>query len=276
MKKIPFILLLTIFLVPVLHAQKEINVTATTSNNFVSSAESFSFTEPITLVVDVSGVPALVGLDAIYIWGFIQKCCDAPNNGAWTNSNEANRMTKVRDNVWSYTMPSVKSFMGASYKQAKDAAKANEREETQTRFGFLVKGKDGSGSPEKKSGDIEVAFTGPVYIKVKFENFPINPAQSDVLTLVYNQDKEDVEAMKGVSEVYLHAIADLVGGGTKEHEEAVKLTKNGTRYATTFIPEQFFALMPGQSISRIRVVVSAADEAVNFGPEKTVNMVTVK
>lgn len=276
MKKIAFILFLTIFLVPVLHAQKEINITATTSNAFISSAESFSFTEPITLVVDVSGVPALVGQDAIYIWGFIQGCCSASTNGDWTNSNEASRMTKVRDNVWSYTMPSVKAYVGASYKQAKDAADGNGRDETETRFGFLVKAKDGSGSPEKKSGDMEVAFTGPVYIKVKFENFPINPAQSDVLTLVYNQDKEDVEAMKGVSEVYLHAVADLVGGGTKEHEEAVKLTKNGTRYTTTFIPERFFGLTEGQSISKIRVVVSAADEAVNFGPEKAVNMVTVK
>jgi hypothetical protein len=276
MKKIVFILLLTIFLVPVLHAQKEINITATTSNTFISGAESFSFTEPITLVVDVSGVPALVGQDAMYIWGFIQGCCSASTNGDWTNSNEASRMTKVRDNVWSYTVPSVKAYIGASYKQAKDAAEGNGRPETATRFGFLVKAKDGSGSPERKSGDMEVSFTGPVYIKVKFENFPINPAQSDVLTLVYNQDKEDVEAMKGVSEVYLHAVADLVGGGTKEHEGAVKLTKSGTRYTATFIPERFFGLTAGQSISKIRVVVSAADEAVNFGPEKAVNMVTVK
>jgi hypothetical protein len=276
MKKIAFILLLTISLVPVLQAQKEINITATTSATFISGAESFSFTEPVTLVVDVSGVPALVGVEPLYIWGFIQGCCSASTNGDWTASNEASRMTKVSDNVWSYSIPSVKAYVGASYKQAKDAAKGNSREETETRFGFLIKAKDGSGSPEKKSGDMEVAFTGPVYIKVKFENFPINPAQNDVLTLVYNQDKEDVEAMKSVTEVYLHATADLTAGGTKTHEEAVKLTKNGTRYTITFIPERFFALAPGQTISRIRVTISAADEAVNFGPEKTVNIVTVK
>jgi hypothetical protein len=256
-------------------AQKEVSVTATTSNFFAADASPFSFTEPVKIIVDVSGVPALAGVEPLYMWAFINGCCGAPTNGDWNSSNEANRMTKVSPNVWYLTIPSVKSFMGASYKQAKEAAVSSGRTEQETRFGFLIKAKDGGGSPEKKTGDINVPFTGPIYIKQKFENFPTNPAKDDVVTFVYNQDLEDVEAMKTVTDVYAYAIADLTGGGTVIANPS-KLTKNGTRYAISMIPEKFFELTSSQSIDRIRVVMGAENPAINFGSEKTVNVIVVK
>jgi hypothetical protein len=281
MKKIIYTFAFLLIGISPVWSQKEIKVTATTSNGAILDVPSFSFTEPIKLVVDVSGVPVLVGKEPLYIWAFIQGCCSAPN-GDWGNSNEANRMTKEGPNLWSIIIPSVKSFVGASYKQARDAAETNGRSADQTRFGFLVKAKDGNG--DIKSGDIDIPFTGPIYIKEKLETFPINPAASDVLTIVYNQDKEDVEEMKTVTDVYLYATATLASGGTKEpftQEEvgttaALKLKKEGTKYTITIIPNQFFSIEADEEITQINVLIQGTEAEVNFGNAKAVKIVTVK
>lgn len=267
------------------NAQIVVNVKAKPqgSNEFISAVPSFSFTQPIKLVVDVSGVPNLVGVEPIYLWGFIQGCCGAPTNGDFCDSNEASRMTKESANVWSIVIPSVKSYMGVGYKTAKDAAVNQSRPSDQTRFGFLVKRDNGCGGFQ--SNDMDIPFTGPVYVKTEFEQFPANAAQTDVITLTYNQELETDATMKNQAEVYLYATADLVGGGNIEpfapgvvgNTATLKLTKNGTQHTISFIPSRFFNVPLGKQIDKVNVLLrSKVDANINFGPIQSVKIVKLK
>jgi Domain of unknown function (DUF4961) len=267
------------------NAQVVVNVQAKPQGpaEFISSVPSFSFTEPIKLVVDVSGVPNLVGVEPIYLWGFIQGCCGAPTNGDFCDSNEASRMTKESSNVWSIIIPSVKSYMGVGFKTAKDAAIAQGRPSDQTRFGFLVKRDNGCGGFQ--SNDMSIPFTGPVYIKTEFEQFPANAAQTDVITLTYNQDLENDATMKNQTEVYLYATADLMVGGSIEpftpaevgNTASLKFVKNGSQYTISIIPDKFFDLQAGQQIDKINILIrSKSDNNINFGPTQNIRMVKLK
>ena len=283
MKKIA-LLLVILTLAVTAQAQVVVEVAAKPqgNNEFISNVPSFSFTEPIKLVVDVSGVPNLVGVEPIYIWGFIPGCCGAPTNGDFCNSNESSVMTKEGPNLWSIIIPSVKSYMGVGYKQARDAAVAAGRPADQTRFGFLVKRDDGCGGFQ--SNDIEIPFTGPVYIKTEFETFPLNAADRDLVTLIYNQDLEDDETMAGVTEVYVYAVAQLVGGGSVEPftpeqvgaETSLRMTKNGAQYTFSFIPRDFFDVADDALIERVDVLIRSKDDPdINAG-SRQVRMVRIK
>jgi hypothetical protein len=192
-------------------------------------------------------------------------------------------MTKESANVWSIILPSVKSYMGVGFKTAKDAAVAQGRPSDQTRFGFLVKRDNGCGGFQ--SNDMDIPFTGPVYIKTKFEQFPANVAQTDVVTLTYNQDLETNTVMKSQAEVYLYATAELVGGGLLEpiapaevgNTASLKLIKNASQYTISFIPSAFFSLQAGQQIDKINVLIrSKSDNSINFGSTQNIKMVKLK
>jgi hypothetical protein len=280
---IPFIVFVT--LAAVANAQIVVNIKAKAqgSNEFISAVSSFSFTQSIKLVVDVSGVPNLVGAEPIYLWGFIQGCCGAPTNGDFCSQGDAGKMTKESANVWSIVLPSVKSYMGVGYKTAKDAAVAQGRPSDQTRFGFLVKKANGCGGFQ--SNDIEIPFTGPVYVKTEFEQFPANAAQTDVVTFTYNQDLETDAAMKTQAEVYLYATADLVGGGNLEpfapsvvgNTASLKLVKNGSQYTISILPSKFFTVPAGKQIDKVNVLIrSKTDAAINFGATQNVKIVKLK
>jgi hypothetical protein len=247
---------------------------------------SFSFSEPFKLIVDVSGVPNLAGVEPIYLWGFIEGCCGSPVNTDFCNSPSSQVMTKESANVWSIVVPSVKSYLNISYKQAKDASAAagdNGRPAGQPAFGFLVKAQNGCSGGQ--TANINVPFTGPVYIKQEFESFPLNCSQADVLTLSYNQDLETDPAMQALTSVYLYATASLSDGSTVEpyapavvgSTASLQLKKNGSQYTISIIPTSFFTVPVGKSITAINVVIqSQADPNVNFGSAKVVKMVTIK
>lgn len=271
-------------------AQKIVNVSASTGggSDFYPNTNALSFTEPVTIVVDISGVPALVAEEAasrsIYLWGFIQGCCGSSRNGDWTSSNEANVMTKVSTNKWSITLPSIKEFMQATFKQAKDAAlSANPpRTATETRFGFLVKGKDGSGNPEKKSKDMEIGFLGPIFVPSVYSAFPANFAQGDVVTFTFDKNLETNTALKALNEFYIYMEADVkvgtapvtvripVAAANVGNTPSLKMTAaGGTKFTFTTIPSRYFTLAAGETITEVRVIIqSRTDANVNSGIKK--------
>lgn len=296
MKKIFFSLLSLLAFTFVAQAQIDIPISATSSNAYVANTPSFSFTESIRLIVDVSGVPILKAeVDAsrpIYIWAFIQGCCGA-QNGQWSNSNEANRMTQVgaagADKYkWSFVMPSVKDFIGASYNQAKQAAAAASaasgtpptRSANDTRLGFLVKGKDGTG--DIKSGDMEISFFGPVYLPTETRTFPANYSQEDVVTIVYDQNLEDNAAMKASTTVYLYIEGDINGNntipvsqanvGTSTTPSMRMIDKGNKMFTYTFVPNRFFTIPAGQRLTKIRYTVRSQNDQNINGGEKVSNL----
>lgn len=282
MKKIVYLLLFWC-VANTAKAQINVNVAAPTTNQFIAGTTPFSFSERVKLIVDISAVPILVAEEAagkdIYIWAFIQGCCGSPNNGDWGNSNELHKMTKESTNKWSYTFTSVGDFIGTDYAAAKSAAKAAGRPEDQTRLGFLVKGKNGNG--DVKSGDMEVAFTGPVYVPSEFAVFPLNYSSDDVVTYLYDQNLEDNATMKTQTEAYVYLEGDLAGGGTiipvsqanvgTSTNPSMKMTdKGGKKFTYTFVPSRLFGLTAGQRLTAIRVTIrSKTDQNINGGQKPT-------
>ncbi|TAE75526.1 MAG: hypothetical protein EAZ85_02310 [Bacteroidetes bacterium] len=287
MKKIFFSLLSVLAFAFVAQAQINIPINASTNNSFISNVPSFGFSDPIKLIVDVSGVPVLKAeVDAnkpIYIWAFIGS--DAPTNGQWLNSNEANRMTQVgaagADKYkWSIVIPSVKEFVAITYNQAKQVAVAAGRPETATRLGFLVKGKNGDGGI--KSGDIEIPFVGPVYIPTETRTFPANYSQEDVVTIIYDQNLEDNAAMKASTTVYLYIEGDINGNntipvsqanvGTSTTPSMRMIDKGNKMFTYTFVPNRFFTIPAGQRLTKIRYTVRSQNDQNINGGQKVSNL----
>ncbi len=275
MKKIfSFILLLALFSVSAF-AQVEVRVKATAStapdDGFIppdgNDVVLFSFTEPVKIIVDISEVPNLAGAGELFIWGFLNGCCGAPTNGEFCGSPNSSRMVQEGPNLFSFTIPSVRDYMQTGFKQARDAAVSRGRNPDETRFGFLVKLRDGCNGGQ--SGDMNIAFTGPVYVKQKYELFPFNYSQGDVITVVYNQDLEDEAGMQSTSDVYLYARATLAGGGTREVSgitPELKLnSETSDRFTISFIPKEFFGLNEGEQINNITVEIRSAIAGVGSG-----------
>ncbi len=109
--------------------------------NFTIEPSSFNENEQITITVSNvdptlwnSGQP-----DNIYLWAWYfdanNVSADAPNNGEWTNSNEAQQMTNNGNGTYSYTLTPSTFYNTTGI----------------TRIGMLVKAKNGDG--DKKSQD---------------------------------------------------------------------------------------------------------------------------
>ncbi|WP_299621176.1 alpha-amylase family glycosyl hydrolase [uncultured Tenacibaculum sp.] len=130
MKKIVLFLILCIHLS--LFAQQQ-NVTFSVSPN--------TFNEDEEITITVTNVnPATWGVTDIYLWAWSfdandTNIMDSPTNGAWTNSNEAQKLTNNGDGSYSI------SFTPTTFYNRTGIG----------RIGMLVKAKDGSG--DKKSQD---------------------------------------------------------------------------------------------------------------------------
>lgn len=286
MKKIfSLILLLTLFSINAF-SQVEVKVKATSStaadDGYIppdgNDVVLFSFTEPVKIIVDVSEVPALTGASELFIWGFLNGCCGAPTNGDFCDSPNTSQMTQEGPNLWSFTFTSVRDYMQVGFSQAREAAVSRGRNPDETRFGFLVKLRNGCNGGQ--SGDMNIAFTGPVYVKQKYESFPFNFSQTDVTTVIYNQDLEDVAEMQNLSDLYLYARATLVGGGTKEKSGTtpdLKLNSEGdSRYTLSFIPKDFFELTDSEQIENITIEIRGASEGVGGGERILGKLFTLK
>jgi hypothetical protein len=150
------------------------------------SPKGFTAEDRITITVDVAGT-VLDGVEPLYIWAWVPGCCGA-DNGEWNNSNEANKMTKVRANVWSI------SFVPTAFYK-KNAGEIGE-------IGFLVKAKDGSG--DKKTQDMGSKVESLVYVPKKIRVFPSQFTQDDVITIIYDQKLDDNPSMKALREIYMY------------------------------------------------------------------------
>ena len=143
---------------------------------FEVSPDPFSEDETITITAsDVN--PSAWGVTDIYLWawssaGGIEQ--DAPNNGEWTNSDEAHKLTNNGNGTYSISfVPS--QFYG--------------RTDLET-IGFLVKAKDGSGDKKSQDavyavGTIEVppVTEAPVPAGLK-DGINFNPSDDSKVTLV--------------------------------------------------------------------------------------------
>jgi len=201
------------------------------------------------------------GLD-IYIWTWkpVEHPVGHPLvNGtgaqAWKSSNEALKLTRVSDRVYSFTMIPTQFYeVPGSTVFAED-------------IHFLVKPKDGGGygDPDRKSPDLLVPIDPPDLERPIVYAFPLTVLQDDILTIVYDNFRETVVGMQNLASdnctVFLEA---LLEGGTiirpspflqAGSNPRLKMNFKGDGiFEKTIIPNRFFDLAPGQRIVQVTAV----------------------
>ncbi len=223
--------------------------------------------EELKITVDVSSVPILAGKPGpMYIWTWGPN--DPPiGNGTWDNSNEALKMTKEGDNVWSFTMTPTTFYN----KPANDIKEIS----------FLVKEKNGNG--DKKTGDLKIKINPPGYIEPpKPERiFPTQPllsktnknmtffSENDIVTIYYDLKIAEKEELKALTELYIYtAVKVKKANGTEEdwqyqvapwdqvgNTPKLKLTPEGNNvFSLTFIPRKLYNVAPTDHITQLNII----------------------
>jgi hypothetical protein len=177
-------------------------------------------------------------------------------HGTWDASSESTKLTLDAPHVYSFTMESVTSY----YEVTAAVAYTND-------IMFLIKAKNGSGTPERKTGDLKIPLTPPVTENLPVYFFPLVPQQSDIITILYDNDREPKASMQNLDAeacyVYLKATlsdssatiipTNFFQVGTNPDLQMKQVSPG--RFQKTIIPEVFFNLQPGQQIGYIKAIV---------------------
>jgi hypothetical protein len=225
--------------------------------------------DEITLTIDISQGDCQSIIDSegpLYLWTWLpaptESRDDPFKNGAWENSNEELKMTKVGPNLWSYTMVPTE-FYGV------DASVVYEKG-----FALLAKEKDGGGGGDcsASGGDFKTSdFTlqvAPPFTSAKIFALPKAVFSNDVFSFRYDNTLESKESMQDLDEVYVYAAAFAGGVEYPVSEMAdvgsnsnLKMTDMGDgQFVLTIIPDLFFPDIPtGTSIDQLRFIVRKKD-----------------
>jgi len=132
--------------------------------NAAVTATPNPFSEDQSITLRFTGVNLTTwGVNDAYLWAWSLNSAgvsqDAPNNGSWTSSSEAHKLTKNTDGSLSITFI-PKDFYGRT---------------NISRIGFLVKAKDGSGDKKTQDlfldvGTFDVVLTSPTASLTLLEN----------------------------------------------------------------------------------------------------------
>ncbi|WP_299059436.1 alpha-amylase family glycosyl hydrolase [uncultured Polaribacter sp.] len=123
--------------------------------NYAVSPASFDATDEITITVNNIN-PATWGVTDVYLWSWSYDLNDAneidsPNNGSWTNSSEAQKMTKINNTTYAIT------FTPTTFYNRTEIG----------RIGMLVKAKNGDGDKKTQDkifevGKFQVTLNAPI------------------------------------------------------------------------------------------------------------------
>lgn len=250
-------------------------------------AENINPDDSVTIIVDISELDMGLAHNALlkdavdagedmYIWTWspVEHPAGHPlANGigsqAWKNSNDTLRMKHVDGYIFSYSMiPTDFYETDAATCYAKDIK-------------FLVKPKDGGGygDPDVKSNDLTVLIDPPTTTKEPVYQFPEYVGEDDILTVVYDNNREPKETMQDLTEgeVYVYLGYWLEGDDINiaEPNKYCSFGTVGSSYpelAMTEVEPGIFqwSMMPsdfldgqGQSIVKIRIVVKKGNSGIS-------------
>lgn len=229
-------------------------------------------TGAVRLYVDISSpecncpdVQPATPADPLYIWTWTPNeqrpllFGEDVTNGEWTNSNDNLVMTQDEDDpdLWYF------DFLGASPAQFYDVPPAVFYE---TGIFFLVKKKDGSGEPERKSPDFNI-IPEPVGCFEVICPFPVTFFQDEYFVAVYDNNIESNQSLRdmGPTEGYM-TFRYRVNGGPEllfpaspaaADPEEFRMTYDGDGiFSKTMIPQDFFPIQEGDQITEIRIFVT--------------------
>lgn len=133
----------------------------------------------------------------LYIWTWKPKehpqghpFVNGTGSQPWKNSNEALKMTKESNLVYSFTFePSLKDWYEV------DAATVYKED-----VHFLVKPKDGGGygEPDRKSPDLVLKVDPPATVIPPAFFFPSKPQKNDIVAINYDNAREDKPSMQNL------------------------------------------------------------------------------
>lgn len=229
--------------------------------------------EMVTLYIDIAQCECqkLVGTDQqLYLWTWVPADpVGVGGNGSWNSSNEAMALTKVEGDKWKFEFIPTELY-GKSADEIFASGKLS----------FLAKMKDGgSGGAcelENKTEDIHVDVKRPASPNRKIYSFPIayitdystNDTMKlrgeDVITIIYNNNFEQKPTMQSPDELFLFIKATDNNGvvyksaqnvGSADNDGSLtKMTNEANRiYSFTFIPDQFFQLSEGTTITNFSI-----------------------
>lgn len=214
-------------------------INAQTSGAVITTIPAnFTALDQVKIIVDVSGVGNLAGVEPLYMWTW-NPGNPAPGNGSWDNSNEARRMTKESTNKWSITLIPA-DFYGVAPGSI-------------TLIQFLVKAKDGNG--DKKTDDINLNVAPLVFTPTEFRTFPAVAGQNELLTVYFDQtlttDITTTRMTPVQAEVKLISSTGSQVGATKLYP----LTSLGSKlYSFYTFPKGDFVIPSNTQINKMVVV----------------------
>jgi 1,4-alpha-glucan branching enzyme len=202
-----FTLLVLLFFVVFSNAQEQ---TAT----LTISPEKFNEDDTVTLTF--SGIdPSLWSVNDLYIWSWYYTnsssvaAGDAPNNGSWESSSEAQKLTNNGDGTYSFTMVPT-SFYGAT---------------NITKAGILVKAKDGTGN--KKTQDMFFDVGKVVLDVLSHTSFPL-VVQPNINNSIQVELKSSGSPIPASFVAYYNNAQIASGMGFTSYSFDLNVTQSGT------------------------------------------------
>jgi len=244
---------------------------------FLEKPEEFKPDKPCKIIVNLKltsnewGIVEAANNEDMFLW--VWKPAEHPaghpfangiGGAAWKNSNDALKMTKESDGVYSY------SFTPTEFFEVEAATVFKED------FHFLVKPKDGGGygDPDIKTEDLTISVDPPASPIVKVQSVPqgkgkkldtIASSTADVFSIVYNNNVEEKASMQEAEELYVYIVAyDDLGNEYKIASSPkrvadfpeLKMTKNTDGiFQFSCIPDRFISIPDGQMLYRLEVQI---------------------
>ncbi|MBI1308066.1 MAG: hypothetical protein GC181_15785 [Bacteroidetes bacterium] len=204
----------------------------------VADPDNMDPTKEIKIIVDLTKttnewgiVEAAASGEDMYIWTwkpyeFPASSSKANGTGPtpWKSSNEILKMTKESEGIYSFTMIPTEFY-------EVDAKTVYDED-----IHFLVKPKDGGGygDPDTKTEDLVLPFEYPKGPSSVFSCFPspfgkdldsLKLELDDVFSIVYDNNEETKESLKGVTDMYLYI--ELTGSDNQVYRIAPNAKKVG-------------------------------------------------
>ncbi|CAI8449514.1 MAG: Uncharacterised protein [Cryomorphaceae bacterium] len=192
----------------------------------------------------------------LYIWTW--KPAEHPDghpfvNGTgsapWKNSNEAMKMTKNADGTFSWKIvPTLFYEVDATTVYNED-------------IHFVIKAKDGGGygDPDVKTDDQTIAIDPPATERNAFYHFPAKVMADDIVTLRYENWREEKESMQNLDpeDCYMYAKVYFTDGSFVQIENTFNVGSNPKlkmdyvgdgNFEKLIVPGQFFNIPAGKTI----------------------------
>ncbi|QZT35970.1 T9SS type A sorting domain-containing protein [Halosquirtibacter xylanolyticus] len=219
-----------------------------TDFSFTTVPEECTSNAPITIRFDAKNFDVESKWGGAYVWIWIDGVGNPSNQGDWSNTNDAFKMTREgTSSVYTYTFTPTTLWAGTDFSSI-------------SRIGFLVKDKSGSG----KTSDLSISFAENT-ISVTTSPASFNSADQVTLTV----DTKGQDTFDGWGNIYLWIWQEGMTGVTNPSDQGtwgdtsekykMEHVPGTTKYRYTFTPTELWPGIPGSLMSKLGVLFKKKD-----------------